>query len=163
PRFTVYYRTTTGLWKYWASSPRLNATSSYAQASWVTPPAPSDATAISIALSLQDVGFLSMDDFGLADVGAATIIRASAPSASYSRWRLYKRGMVLRGQFLERPAVIEVGAPGELVIEGLYHRGERSPPLLICPPREDGAGMDAPPVAELAWAAAQAGHASLRF
>jgi alpha/beta superfamily hydrolase len=68
--------------------------------------------------------------------------------------------VVLAGQFLERPALVD--AQG-LVLEGLYHRGRRRPSLLVCPAPGPGAGMDAPVVAELAWAAARAGHASLRF
>lgn len=68
--------------------------------------------------------------------------------------------MVLAGQFLERPALVDAGG---LVLEALYHRGARSPALLVCPPTGPGGGMDAAPVAELAWAAARAGHASLRF
>jgi alpha/beta superfamily hydrolase len=68
--------------------------------------------------------------------------------------------MVLAGQFLERPALVDAGG---LVLEALYHRGERRPALLVCPPTGPGGGMDAPPVAELAWAAARAGHPSLRF
>lgn len=67
--------------------------------------------------------------------------------------------MVLPGQYLERPALVDAG---EAFLEGLYHRGRRRPALLVCPPAGEG-GMDAPPVAELAWAAARAGHASLRF
>jgi len=67
--------------------------------------------------------------------------------------------MVLAGQYLERPALIPCG---ELVLEGLYHRGRRAPALLLCPPLEES-GMDAAPLAELAWAAARTGHASLRF
>lgn len=68
--------------------------------------------------------------------------------------------MVLPGQYLERPALIPCG---DLVLEGLSHRGARRPPLLVCPPTGPGGGMDAPLVAELAWASARAGHASLRF
>jgi pimeloyl-ACP methyl ester carboxylesterase len=68
--------------------------------------------------------------------------------------------VVLAGQYLERPALIPCG---ELVLEGLAHRGGRRPALLVCPPLGAGGGMDAPLVAELAWAAARAGHASLRF
>jgi pimeloyl-ACP methyl ester carboxylesterase len=68
--------------------------------------------------------------------------------------------MVLEGQFLERPALIDAGG---VTLEGLYHRGDRSPALLLCPPLGGGGGMDAPPLAEMAWAAARAGHASLRF
>lgn len=67
--------------------------------------------------------------------------------------------MVLRGQYLERPALVSCGP---LVLEGLYHRGRRKPALLCCPPL-DGGGMDAPVLAELAWACARAGHPSLRF
>jgi len=68
--------------------------------------------------------------------------------------------MVLPGQYLERPALVDAG---ELTLEGLFHRGRRRPALLVCPPLGDGPGMDAPAVAELAWAAARAGHPSLRF
>jgi pimeloyl-ACP methyl ester carboxylesterase len=49
-----------------------------------------------------------------------------------------------------------------LTLEALYHRGDRPPALLLCPPL-DGEGMDAPLLAEMAWAAARAGHPSLRF
>jgi alpha/beta superfamily hydrolase len=69
--------------------------------------------------------------------------------------------VVLAGQFLERPALVDAG--GGLVLEALYHRGERRPALLVCPPTGPGGGMDAAAVAELAWAAARAGHPSLRF
>jgi alpha/beta superfamily hydrolase len=68
--------------------------------------------------------------------------------------------MVLAGQYLERPALVEAGG---VVLEALYHRGDRRPGLLVCPPIGPGGGMDAAPVAELAWAAARAGHPSLRF
>lgn len=68
--------------------------------------------------------------------------------------------MVLPGQYLERPALIPCG---DLVLEGLSHRGARPPALLVCPPTGPGGGMDAPLVAELAWASARSGHASLRF
>jgi alpha/beta superfamily hydrolase len=67
--------------------------------------------------------------------------------------------MVQPGQYLERPALIE--AEGA-TLEGLFHRGDRPPALLLCPPL-DHEGMDAPLLAEIAWVAARAGHASLRF
>ena len=67
--------------------------------------------------------------------------------------------MVLRGQYLERAALVPCGA---LTLEGLYHRGHRAPAVLCCPPAESG-GMDSPTLAELAWACARTGHASLRF
>lgn len=68
--------------------------------------------------------------------------------------------MVLAGQYLERPALVDAGG---VVLEALYHRGALRPALLVCPPTGPGGGMDAAPVAELAWAAARAGHPSLRF
>jgi alpha/beta superfamily hydrolase len=72
----------------------------------------------------------------------------------------YNRPMVLAGQYLERPALVDAGG---LLLEALYHRGARRPALLVCPPTGMGGGMDAAPVAELAWAAAREGHPSLRF
>ncbi|MGB8932524.1 MAG: alpha/beta hydrolase, partial [Anaeromyxobacteraceae bacterium] len=71
--------------------------------------------------------------------------------------------MVVAGQFLERPALIPLDPGGGLTLEGLYHRGRRRPSLLVCPDPGAGGGMDAPAVAELAWASARSGHASLRF
>ncbi|HET8725146.1 MAG TPA: alpha/beta hydrolase [Anaeromyxobacteraceae bacterium] len=67
--------------------------------------------------------------------------------------------MVLPGQYLERPALVSAG---DVTLEALYHRGRRPPGLLVCPAL-DGEGMDAPLLAEIAWAAAREGHASLRF
>jgi hypothetical protein len=69
--------------------------------------------------------------------------------------------MVQKGQFLERPTLIPVGAE---VMEGTAHRGTKRPPLLILSPRpEEGGGMDHVIAAELAWAAATAGFPTLRF
>jgi alpha/beta superfamily hydrolase len=69
--------------------------------------------------------------------------------------------LVLKGQFLERPTLIPVG---KWVLEGLSHRGERQPPLLIVPPLpEEGGAMDHVVAAELAWAVTHAGHPTLRF
>ncbi|MGZ6141660.1 MAG: alpha/beta hydrolase [Myxococcaceae bacterium] len=68
--------------------------------------------------------------------------------------------MVSRGQYLERPALIPVGRD---VLEGLWHRGARAPPLLVVPPPPDAGSMDHVVCAELAWAAARAGRPVLRF
>jgi len=68
--------------------------------------------------------------------------------------------MVTRGQFLERATVIP-GLDG--VLEGLSHRGSRSPPLLIVSPPPGSGGMDHAVCAELAWAATRGGHPTLRF
>ncbi|WP_375758318.1 alpha/beta hydrolase [Corallococcus exercitus] len=71
--------------------------------------------------------------------------------------------MVQKGQFLERSTLIPVGSDGA-VMEGTVHRGQKSPPLLILPPRpEEGGGMDHVVAAELAFAVARAGFPTLRF
>lgn len=69
--------------------------------------------------------------------------------------------MVQPGQFLERATLVPCG---ELVLEGLWHRGDRPPALLVCPPHPlQGSSMDSPVCAELAFACSRRGHATLRF
>jgi hypothetical protein len=68
--------------------------------------------------------------------------------------------MVSRGQYLERPALVPVGG---LVLEGLWHRGQKAPPVLVLPPPPEAGSMDHVVCAELAWAAARAGRPVLRF
>jgi uncharacterized protein len=68
--------------------------------------------------------------------------------------------VVSRGQYLERPALIPVGS---LVLEGLWHRGRKAPPVLVLPPPPEAGSMDHVVCAELAWAAARAGRPVLRF
>lgn len=70
--------------------------------------------------------------------------------------------MVMPGQFLERPTLIDVGG---LCLEALWHRGTRCPALLILAPhpRFGGGSMDAPLCLELAFAATRQGHPTLRF
>jgi uncharacterized protein len=70
--------------------------------------------------------------------------------------------MVVKGQFLERPTLIPVA--NGLVLEGLSHRGDRQPGVLVLPPLPaDGSGMDHVVCAELAYAVSHAGHQCLRF
>ncbi|WP_257460629.1 polysaccharide deacetylase family protein [Archangium lipolyticum] len=70
-RFKAYYRNSSGAWSYWTQGPLLPAQSSYTYAEWTTPPAPAEALALSVGLSIDHVGTLTMDDFALADVDAA--------------------------------------------------------------------------------------------
>jgi alpha/beta superfamily hydrolase len=70
--------------------------------------------------------------------------------------------MVLKGQFLERPTLIPVA--GGLVLEGVSHRGDKRPGLLVLPPPPvEGSGMDHVVAAELAYAVSHQGHPTLRF
>lgn len=69
--------------------------------------------------------------------------------------------MVLKGQYLERPTLIPVGP--KTVMEGVSHRGTKSPLLLVLSPPPEEGGMDHVVGAELAFAASAAGHPTLRF
>lgn len=68
--------------------------------------------------------------------------------------------MVSRGQYLERPALIPVG---QTVLEGLWHRGRKRPPVLVLPPPPEAGSMDHVVCAELAWASVRAERPVLRF
>ena len=69
-RFKAYYRNTSGGWDFWTQGPLLPATSTYTRAEWTTPAAPSAAKALSLGMSLDLVGTLTMDDFSLTDLDA---------------------------------------------------------------------------------------------
>jgi pimeloyl-ACP methyl ester carboxylesterase len=69
--------------------------------------------------------------------------------------------MVMRGQYLERPTIVQLEA---LALEALYHRGERAPSVLVIPPPATGGSpMELPVVAEMAWALHRASRPTLRF
>ena len=61
PIFSVYYRKTNGAWAWFAQSARLPTSSTYRQATYTTPPLPSDATAISIGMMITAVGNITLD------------------------------------------------------------------------------------------------------
>ena len=70
--------------------------------------------------------------------------------------------MVMKGQYLERPTLIPLA--NGLVLEGVSHRGEKRPGLLVLPPPPlEGSGMDHVVGAELAFAVSHAGFPTLRF
>jgi peptidoglycan/xylan/chitin deacetylase (PgdA/CDA1 family) len=69
--FTLYQRDSKGIWKYWTQSPRLAPATGWTFASWTSPGAPSGAVATSFGLTLDGVGTLITDDYGLADSPAA--------------------------------------------------------------------------------------------
>lgn len=63
--FVVYYRTTAGVWKYWQTSANFAAAGDWAQASYTTPPLPSDATALSFGMYLNQPGTLVTDGYAM--------------------------------------------------------------------------------------------------
>ena len=82
-QFALYYRTANGSWNYWTSSPWFASSAAYAQASWVTPAMPANATALSFGLNLFSNGTLTTDDMSMIAPGAApAALRSTGPSAS---------------------------------------------------------------------------------
>ena len=72
-RFVAYYRTSSGGWVWWTQqTTNLPTSSSYAQATWTLPAVPAGATAISVAMSIRSVGFVTVDDFALFNTAADT-------------------------------------------------------------------------------------------
>ncbi len=67
PRFFAYYRSSAGVWTFWTQSPIYPSNPSWTQENWSTPALPAGATNISVGMGLQNVGSVTMDDFGLFD------------------------------------------------------------------------------------------------
>jgi peptidoglycan/xylan/chitin deacetylase (PgdA/CDA1 family) len=64
-RVLVYARDSSGAWSFWTKSANFAASSTWAEASWTTPPVPQGVTALSVGLALSSVGSASFDDFAL--------------------------------------------------------------------------------------------------
>lgn len=69
--FTLYQRNAIGQWSYWTQSPRIAAAATWTQATWLSPAPPAGAVAASFGLTIDGVGSLTVDDYGLADTTAA--------------------------------------------------------------------------------------------
>jgi len=67
PRFFAYYRNSSGSWVFWTNSASYASSSSWKQATWLTPAVPSGATNLSVGMGLNSVGSVTMDDFSLTD------------------------------------------------------------------------------------------------
>lgn len=64
-QFALYYRTESGHWRYWTSSPWFSPANTWTQARWRTPPLPDDAVALSFGLALISNGTLWVDDYSM--------------------------------------------------------------------------------------------------
>jgi hypothetical protein len=71
--FNTYYRTATGSWAFWASSPPLAASRRWTQGTWTAPAVPSGATAVSFGLALNSGGTLATTRYSLAPVRYSSI------------------------------------------------------------------------------------------
>jgi peptidoglycan/xylan/chitin deacetylase (PgdA/CDA1 family) len=65
-QYSAYYRTWSGRWVYWTSSPYFPASRGWAQARWATPPAPAGASGVSFGLTLFSKGSLTTDTYSFA-------------------------------------------------------------------------------------------------
>jgi peptidoglycan/xylan/chitin deacetylase (PgdA/CDA1 family) len=74
-RFKAYYRDSAGAWLYWTQGPLLPAVSSYTRAEWTTPACPSAARYLSLGMSIDRVGTLTVDNFTLSDIDARVLLR----------------------------------------------------------------------------------------
>jgi hypothetical protein len=80
-RFKAYTRDSAGVWDYWTQGPLLPAVSSYTRAEWTTPAVPGTARRLSLGMSIDRVGTLTVDDYSLNDVDAAMARPADYPRA----------------------------------------------------------------------------------
>jgi len=81
-QFALYYRTANGLWQYWTSSPWFAPSAAYTQATWVTPPMPPTATAVTFGLNLFNNGTLTTDDLSMVQTGTTAVAPAALRSGS---------------------------------------------------------------------------------
>jgi alpha/beta superfamily hydrolase len=88
----------------------------------------------------------------------APVFRATVPYARFAERRMTR--------LEEKATVIAVPGRGDLVLEGIYIRGDgaEAPGALVAPPHPlYGGSMTSPVVGEVAWACQRAGYATLRF
>ena len=62
-QYSLYYRTWSGRWVYWTSSPYFPASPGWARARWATPPVPAGASGLSFGLALFSGGSLTTDSY----------------------------------------------------------------------------------------------------
>ena len=62
-QYSVYYRTWSGRWVYWTSSPYFQASPGWSRARWPTPPVPAGASGLSFGLTLFSGGSLTTDSY----------------------------------------------------------------------------------------------------
>jgi hypothetical protein len=85
PRWTLYWRDQNGAWTWWAQSAPLATSAGWTQASWTTPALPSTATGLSFGLAVTANGSMTLDDYGVTDLGLApTNVTVTSPVSGSS-------------------------------------------------------------------------------
>ena len=73
--FNAYYRTPTGTWVFWVTSPPMAASQRWTKATWTTPAVPAGASAVSFGLALKSDGTLATTGYSLAPVRYTDTLR----------------------------------------------------------------------------------------
>jgi hypothetical protein len=68
-KFVAYVRDGSGAWSYLGGSPALSTSSDYQLAQWITPAMPSVALGLSVGVSLESRGSVTVDDVHVEDLG----------------------------------------------------------------------------------------------
>jgi peptidoglycan/xylan/chitin deacetylase (PgdA/CDA1 family) len=76
-QFALYYRDANNMWFYWTSSPWIAPLPAWTVTTFVTPPVPTGAVAVTFGLALIQNGTLATDDYSFVDPGAATVVAAA--------------------------------------------------------------------------------------
>jgi peptidoglycan/xylan/chitin deacetylase (PgdA/CDA1 family) len=80
--FTAFTRDAVGGFFYWTTSPNFPASSTWTQASWVSPTVPSGVTGASFGLTIAANGSLTVDDLGFDDAAATGGTDTTPPTVS---------------------------------------------------------------------------------
>ena len=70
PRLVAFIRDSVGTWRVLGQSARLSKSTTWKRGSWTTPTLPADANGIGIAVALESVGSLTVDDLGITDTAS---------------------------------------------------------------------------------------------
>ena len=81
-RFVSQTRDSLGAFAFWQTSPSFPSSSTWAQASWVTPTIPSGINGLSFGLALASNGSLTVDDLGFDDAAASGGADTTPPTAA---------------------------------------------------------------------------------
>jgi peptidoglycan/xylan/chitin deacetylase (PgdA/CDA1 family) len=80
--FTAFTRDSLGGFYYWTTGSSFPASSTWAQASWVSPVIPSGANGISFGLTIASNGSLTVDDLGLDDAASSGAGDTTSPTVA---------------------------------------------------------------------------------
>jgi hypothetical protein len=104
-KLVAYTRDSSGAWSYWDQSPDHVTNDGYQEIHWNTPPVPAGALGLSVGVSLQSLGSVTMDQITLQDLGPdGGSGCSSAPGrADVGMWTLLALGLLVGAGRRGRP------------------------------------------------------------